>query len=716
MRMRFSIIALILLATFTCRAQPLADRMPASTIFYMGWTGSDSLGPGYDDSHFKAVLDASSCHQLINEFLPAVAQKIAESDPQAAQVMPMIAAVVQPMWKYPTALYFGGLEMGQGQPMPKLALLIDAEGQADAVMQGLAGPLALATQSGAPITSKVENGVVVISVGPIPAELTATLDHPGTGSLMQDDAFKTTMAQVTPHPVAAGYISFTKLWAAVDQTIAALAPQVAGGWNMAKGSLALDGVKSVAFASGFDGKDWGTSMVLWAPAPRTGLAAQMQTPPLSDDIFKLVPKSSVYMTVLQADLGKLVQTLRMLAMLKPDVAEQVNQGVQQVNAMLGFDIQKDFFEAFGSEWAVYVDPEVGGNGIVGMTIVNRPADAAKLEQSLTKLEQLANNLIAQNMHDPKVHLGFETQSIGGTTLHYLGIPIITPTWAIRDGNLYMGAFPQPVAAGAAFGNAKGPSIIDNEKYQAIRKHLGPTAVTACTFVDVPALAPENYGAWTAISRLVGFGDILGVKSPLMVMAPLKTLMENLGPSGDVTWSDDFGFHFRGVDSFPGSASLAADPMGGVGAAAMMTSVMLPSLSRARRVADRTKSAANLRMIGEMCILYANENKQKYPDNLGQLVTNEDIVAGAFVCPMGHGTPPPARGSPQDMAAWVNEHSDYVYLAAGKTASELTSEKVVAHEKMEIAEREHGMNILFGDGHVEWKTLPEAQRLLKGNPQ
>jgi len=126
MRMRFSIIALILLATFTCRAQPLADRMPASTIFYMGWTGSDSLGPGYDDSHFKAVLDASSCHQLINEFLPAVAQKIAESDPQAAQVMPMIAAVVQPMWKYPTALYFGGLEMGQGQPMPKLALLIDA--------------------------------------------------------------------------------------------------------------------------------------------------------------------------------------------------------------------------------------------------------------------------------------------------------------------------------------------------------------------------------------------------------------------------------------------------------------------------------------------------------------------------------------------------------------------------------------------------------------
>jgi prepilin-type processing-associated H-X9-DG protein len=58
----------------------------------------------------------------------------------------------------------------------------------------------------------------------------------------------------------------------------------------------------------------------------------------------------------------------------------------------------------------------------------------------------------------------------------------------------------------------------------------------------------------------------------------------------------------------------------------------------------------------------------------------------------------------------------VYLAAGKTASELTSEKVVAHEKMEIAEREHGMNILFGDGHVEWKTLPEAQRLLKGNPQ
>src|SRR5579862_8825172 len=101
---RFSVVAVSLFVVFATRAQPLADHLPADTILYVGWSGTDSLGPGYDESHLKAVLDSSNLRELINEFIPAVANKIAQNDQQAAQVMPMLGAVVGPIWKYPTAL------------------------------------------------------------------------------------------------------------------------------------------------------------------------------------------------------------------------------------------------------------------------------------------------------------------------------------------------------------------------------------------------------------------------------------------------------------------------------------------------------------------------------------------------------------------------------------------------------------------------------------
>jgi len=45
-------------------AQALADRIPGDAEIYIGWRGSDDLGPGYDSSHLKAVIDASKFSQL----------------------------------------------------------------------------------------------------------------------------------------------------------------------------------------------------------------------------------------------------------------------------------------------------------------------------------------------------------------------------------------------------------------------------------------------------------------------------------------------------------------------------------------------------------------------------------------------------------------------------------------------------------------------------
>lgn len=50
----------------------------------------------------------------------------------------------------------------------------------------------------------------------------------------------------------------------------------------------------------------------------------------------------------------------------------------------------------------------------------------------------------------------------------------------------------------------------------------------------------------------------------------------------------------------------------IGIIALLISILLPSLNRARETANRVKCAANLRSIGQAFLLYSNENRQQFP--------------------------------------------------------------------------------------------------------
>src|SRR5687768_5643485 len=63
----------------------------------------------------------------------------------------------------------------------------------------------------------------------------------------------------------------------------------------------------------------------------------------------------------------------------------------------------------------------------------------------------------------------------------------------------------------------------------------------------------------------------------------------------------------------------------IGIIALLISILLPSLNRARETANRVKCASNLRQIGQALLLYANENKGNYPRT--QYVVGEPATWG-----------------------------------------------------------------------------------------
>jgi prepilin-type N-terminal cleavage/methylation domain-containing protein len=56
----------------------------------------------------------------------------------------------------------------------------------------------------------------------------------------------------------------------------------------------------------------------------------------------------------------------------------------------------------------------------------------------------------------------------------------------------------------------------------------------------------------------------------------------------------------------------------IGIIALLISILLPSLNKARETANRVKCASNLRQIGQAILLYCNENYGNYPRGVWQL--------------------------------------------------------------------------------------------------
>ncbi len=486
-------------------------------------------------------------------------------------------------------------------------------------------------------------------------------------------------------------------------------------WLQARNALGLSGLKTIAATAGLDGKDWAVKADVLAPAPRRGLLAMGEADPLAPELLKLIPASATIAGAFSADFEKsFTGVQRIFEQFAPQPA-QFRQAVGQANQILGIDIDKDFLAAMGPQWGYYIDPQIAGDGILGTTIVNRPRDPVQLEKSLGVLETVLNGLIQQGLQNsnPKLTVQFRQETIEGTNVHFLAIPLVSPSWAIKDGTLYVGCYPQVVVS-AMDRPADAKSIQDNPDFQAaIQKLNAPQGLCSVGYMDLPKTLGDSYRTSLVLSRICfGICDLFGAESEPMILPPMSKIQAEMEPAASVGWSDGAGFHFRAIEPFPGACALgSAQSVGsvGVGQSALMMSILLPSLNRARETANRVKCASNLRQIGQAILLYSDDNHGQYPPDLGTLIKTEDITASVFVCPDTNTRPPPGM-TPDQAADWVNHNSDYVYVGAGlKQGADPST--VVCYEK----DNNHhggGMNMLFGDGHVEFLKLPAAHQLIE----
>ena len=141
-------------------------------------------------------------------------------------------------------------------------------------------------------------------------------------------------------------------------------------------------------------------------------------------------------------------------------------------------------------------------------------------------------------------------------------------------------------------------------------------------------------------------------------------------------------------------------------------VVVPLLNHRARMSPSEICRSNMRQLGVGIAMFANEHSGKFPDDLPTLFANEDLDTRVFICPATGDTPAPPAPTTQAIAVAMRQpgHCSYIYLGKGLTDKTVTTDMVLLYEPL----ADHGgtgMNVLFGDFHVEWMPASDAQTIL-----
>ena len=385
MKTRLTLFFVVLLCPLAAFAQPLSDRVPADALIYIGWQGSESMPESFNQTHAKALLDETNLRKVFNEMLPQLVRRAGQQDQQLGEILKMVFGIYGPLWRHPTAIYSSRVDFNA--PAPRAAVICDAGNDADGLLEQLA-KLATIMQGGDfpfPVRTFKDGTLVGLTIGYDDPKQALASDP--TRTLSASAPFKSAIAQAQKEPIAIFYADTEAIFTMVSQGVHFFGDENAKiQWPKIRDALNLPGLKRIIFTGAFEGPDWATQCFIDAPAPRTGITKLLDGQPASDDLLRAIPATASFAVAGSFDLAKFISEVRtVVGNIDPNAQGMLDKGLGAAGLFLQMNLQKDFFEALGHEWAVYTNPAATGNGPFGITILNRLAKPQEAERAMGKI-------------------------------------------------------------------------------------------------------------------------------------------------------------------------------------------------------------------------------------------------------------------------------------------------------------------------------------------
>ncbi|HZZ43858.1 MAG TPA: H-X9-DG-CTERM domain-containing protein [Tepidisphaeraceae bacterium] len=699
----FITITLLALTSLT-RATPSPETAPANSLLYLSFKGSSHLGPAYDSSHLKPILDASTFPQFYHALLPQLLQKALASNPDDARNLATGLTAVEILARQGFTFYISPTPTDADIPI-SAGLSCDAYEEADTLekifntlAQSKPTPKHIVTRTGTTLTFH-------IGPSPDPAQ-----------SLSTSPAFQSALKQVDPEPVILLYLDFEQLLPLIEKQFPT---NSSNPWPRIKPLTGLTGLKRFITTGNFDGPSWSSQSFTLAPAPRQGWLQLLQGVPTPPSLLARIPADSVTVLTLHFDPAAWIASFRQIATaISPEAQQHFDQALGLAQLYVGRNIPTDILAPLGSDWIIYSSPSLSINKSQPNTLlISNVADEAKARDGLTSLFfALANSSQNAYIRNAGYSATVDTSEAAGlkiTSLKFAkplpgSLASLSPSWTLKDGHLYLGSSPESVAAAAAYA---GPSFADSPHLAEARQHFAAPPDSSIDYTDSAVVIPPVYTALRGVANL-GLASLAGqgINPPANPLPPIAAIQSQLTPVYRASWTDADGFHSKSSSPFPGAGLFTGDQSTtAIGASALGVSILLPSLNRARETANRVQCASHMKQIGMAIVLYCNEHKGHYPPDLGTLVITEDIGDEAFVCPDSSTPRVDPTGLPlEQLRARVSAASDYTYVGQNYLITG-GPDDLVLYEK--FSNHTDGVNMLFSDGSVEFVLRNTAEKFI-----
>jgi len=630
-RMVLGLSALILplvMLTLPAQAQPLIEHVPDNAALYIGWRGTEDMGPAYEGSNIQGVVEEAGLVSAIPQLIETMQQAVQaeDVDPQVNMLVNMGGDLWGQLWAKGGAMYLLPPEEN-GPPVPRLAMMWAGAKDNDKV-RGSLEQLAkmINDMEQVPVFLSEAGDALVLSAGFKPGDW-------DFNSLGKTERFTSAAGRIQSDGALIAYIDMQE-WIAQVDTFAQMMQRRAAEWGeedpfatmwaKLRDVSGLTGVTRLMMTAGIQDKNWHTRVYLEAKAPRRGVLSLVDNKPITVDNLAHVPKSATYLQVFSLEPAKLMDTVRtMTRAADPSITQQMDSALADTNKMLGFDFEKELIRGMGPVWSVYIDPMIAGNSFSSLVMVNELKDPDAVEAALKKLSDRANEEMRKNIDEPLIRIRFHEIQAEGQTIHYLGVPYISPAYMIKGDRLYFSLYPQALEMAAGHKEQPGESILVNPAYQQAVGRFGNKAFTGLSFVNLPETAPDGYGTNLLFMQLItGTSEMFSGKPASMRLPPVGKLMPYVQPAGSMTWVDDNGVHMHSIEPFPGSNILGpAKGMESVMAVSVPVSIgiMLPALGSAREAAMQTQTLSHARQLAVASVAYSTDHDANGAQDIAQLM-------------------------------------------------------------------------------------------------
>jgi prepilin-type processing-associated H-X9-DG protein len=442
----------------------------------------------------------------------------------------------------------------------------------------------------------------------------------------------------------------------------------------------------IEFAVGFDGPAIRTAARMPGLTAGRGVLAVYGGAPLDDAPLKMIPRDVASANVARIHLSPLWDVVMRIveAAAGPDGFQQFQTALAKFESEANVRLKGELIDSTGDVACFYTKPGpmpmAGGEIVMALSL----KDPQTFSQAMNRLLDYASKQLAANQR-PGVSVSIQRSKVGDVDVSYLGgMPMFSPAFAVSGQQAFLAISPVALNAAIAQASHSQSSLLDNPDYQNARAKL-PEKVFAVSYEDSRQLVAGLYG-------MVGMiGPMFAGKSDppidLALLPPLSSIQDKL--FGGVAVVTIEGGELKAQQYSAIGVNLNSFAGGG---APILAAMLLPALNQAREKARRVNCMSNLKQVGLACIMYADKHSDKFPDDLNELIGEFLPSPKILHCPSAPG----------------EQGTSYVYIRGLTTKS---TDKILAYD----ANGNHrgiGRSVLFCDGHVQWMTEAEFQKLLQ----